>query len=139
MAHISVMVQIRVDGRMQLLGKGIEKTVWKHKHRRKIQINQTLEVLQQLPTHILQVLVSSVVCDLLPQVDQHMVACVIRRPEQLLHFPPPLLVPHFVVLQHRQHFVGRSAEDVARLRTKAGQRSVPGQSRVYSFGCPKGH
>lgn len=63
-------------------------------------------------THILELFVSTIVRDLLAQVHQDMVACVIRRPQQLFHLPPPLFVSHLVILQHGQHLICSSTQDI---------------------------
>ena len=75
-------------------------------------------------THVLQLLVAAVVGDLLAQVDQHVVARVVGRPQELLHLPPSLLVPHLLVLQDSEHLVGRAAQDVSWLDAAGGQTSV---------------
>lgn len=67
-------------------------------------------------THVLDFFVSAVIRDFLAQVHQHVVAGVVGLSQQQINLFAPLLVAQLLVLEHRQHLVGRSAEDVARLR-----------------------
>lgn len=70
----------------------------------------------RLFTHILELFVSTIVRDLLAQVDQDVVACVISRPQQLLHLPSSLFVSHLVILQHSQHLICSSTQDIPWLK-----------------------
>lgn len=63
-------------------------------------------------THILELLVSTIVGDFLAQIDQDMVSCVICRSQQLLHLPPPLFISHLVILQDSQHFICSSTQNI---------------------------
>lgn len=73
-------------------------------------------------THILELFVSTIVRDLLSQVYQDVVACVVRRPQQLLHLPPPLFVSHLVILQHSQHLICSSTQDISWLSGEKEQQ-----------------
>lgn len=89
--------------------------------------------LRSLLTHVLELLVSSVVGDLLAQVDEHVVARVIGGSQQLLHLPAPLLVPHLIALQHGQHLICRPAQDVTRLHTAPWGRGVNEESKTTFY------
>lgn len=69
-------------------------------------------------THVLWLLVPPIVSDLLAQIDQHMVASVVSRSKKLLNFTPPFFIPHFVILQDCQYFIGCSTQDVSWLPMK---------------------